>query len=37
MMGGGMLGMLFLLMFWVLVLALIAALIVWIVRQNQRR
>ena len=37
MMGGGLLGMLFALLFWVPVIALIAALVVWIVNQTQQR
>ncbi len=37
MMGGGLLGMLLTPVSWVLVLALFAALIVWILVQNQRR
>ncbi len=37
MMGGGVLGMLSALVFWVLVLALIVALVVWIFRQIQQR
>jgi len=37
MMGGGMIGALFMLLFWGLLIALIAVLIVWIVGQSQRR
>jgi uncharacterized membrane protein len=37
MMGGGLFGMLSAFVFWVLVIALIVALVVWIVNQTQRR
>jgi hypothetical protein len=37
MMGGGMIGALFMLQFWGLLLALIVVVVVWIVSQSQRR